>query len=162
MVAQLKPVGRLRATEKLHLTIGLPLRNQEALTALLQEIYDPNSPYYHQYLTPEQFTDQFGPTESDYATLITFVETNGLRVTGTYSDRLLLDVSGSVASIERVFHVQIYRYHYPGARRTFFSANTEPLVDLDVSILDVVGLESYSTVVQVRKIKPGIALTGNG
>src|SRR5579871_5818269 len=51
----LQPVGNLAETNSLNLAIGLPLRNQAALNNLLKEIYDPASPNYHHYLTPEQF-----------------------------------------------------------------------------------------------------------
>ena len=65
------------------LAIGLPLRNQAALTDLLQQIYDPASPNYQHYLTPEEFTAQFGPTEQDYQKVIDFAQANGLAVTRT-------------------------------------------------------------------------------
>src|SRR6185312_2072665 len=67
IVSQLKAKGNVSADTNLTLAIGLPLRNREALTNLLAEIYDPSSPNYHHFLTPEQFTEQFGPTEQDYA-----------------------------------------------------------------------------------------------
>ena len=57
----LQPVGQLSGSTNLYLAIGLPLRNQEELNNLLQQIYDPASPNYHHYLTPEQFTERFGP-----------------------------------------------------------------------------------------------------
>ena len=44
-VSRLQPTGSLPATTNLHLAIGLPLRNQEALSDLLREIYDPSSPH---------------------------------------------------------------------------------------------------------------------
>ena len=90
----LQSTSRLSATKHLNLAIGLPLRNQEALDNLLQQIYDPASPNFRQYLTPEQFRERFGPTEQDYQTLIAFAEKNGLTVTGTHPNRTLLDVSG--------------------------------------------------------------------
>ena len=62
-VAHLQPLGRFPNTNHLNLAIGLPLRNKEALTNLLRQIYDPRSPHYRHYLTPEQFTEMFGPTE---------------------------------------------------------------------------------------------------
>jgi subtilase family serine protease len=69
-IARLTPVERLAATQPMNLAVALPLRNKEALTNLLHDLYDPASPKYHQYLTPEQFTEQFGPTEADYQALI--------------------------------------------------------------------------------------------
>src|ERR1035441_4260637 len=63
-MAHLMSQGRLPATNELRLSICLPLRNQEALTNLLRELYDPASPNYHHYLTSAQFAEQFGPAES--------------------------------------------------------------------------------------------------
>ena len=56
VVAQLQAIGEVPGDTNLSLAIGLPLRNQEALTNLLAQIYDPASTNYHHYLTPEQFT----------------------------------------------------------------------------------------------------------
>ncbi len=57
--------------------MGLPLRNKEALTNLLHELYDPASPNYRQFLTPEQFAEQFGPSEADYQAVIAFANAQG-------------------------------------------------------------------------------------
>ena len=77
-VSRLKPARLLSPSANLNLAIGLPLRNKAALNGLLQQIYDPSSPNYHHYLTPEQFTARFGPTEQDYQKVVDFARTNGL------------------------------------------------------------------------------------
>src|SRR5450432_3549040 len=64
--AGLTAISAVPAATRLPLAIGLPLRNQEALNSLLQQISDPASPNYRHYLTPEQFTEQFGPSVEDY------------------------------------------------------------------------------------------------
>ena len=115
---------RLPATERMSLIIGLPLRNREELTNLLEQIYDPGTTNFHQYLTPEQFTERFGPTETDYQSVMRFAKTNGLVVTGTYSNRTLLDVNGSIQDIERVFHVRMGLYPHPKEARTFYAPDT--------------------------------------
>src|ERR1017187_1150353 len=98
-VAGLPPLGQLAATNVLHLAIGLPLRNKEALTNQLQRIYDPASPDYHHYLTPAQFAETYGPTEDDYQAVTEFAKAKGLKVTATHSNRTLLEVSGAVSNI---------------------------------------------------------------
>ena len=64
-VGHLQPLKRLAGTNRLELVIGLPLRNREALASLLGQLYDPASPNYHQYLTPAEFAERFGPTQQD-------------------------------------------------------------------------------------------------
>src|SRR5579859_8116436 len=66
----LVPQGQLDPSQEMKLAIGLPLRNQEALSNLLSEIYNPGSPQYHKYLTPEQFTEAFGPSTQEYQTVV--------------------------------------------------------------------------------------------
>jgi hypothetical protein len=66
-VAQLQPTGRLPATNRLHLAVALAPRNRDGLLKLLQDQQDPQSPSYHQYLSLEEFTSRFGPTEGAFA-----------------------------------------------------------------------------------------------
>lgn len=139
----LTPVGRLDSARRLNLAIGLPLRDPETLNSLIGQLYDPASAAYRHYLTPEQFTQRFGPTGSDYQAVIDFARTNGLTVTGTHANRLLLDVSGSVADIEKVFHLNLRVYRHPTEGRTFFAPDAEPSVDACVPVLDIEGLDNY-------------------
>ena len=143
-VARLTPVGDLPGTQRLHLAIGLPLRNEGDLDSLLRDLYDPASPNYHQYLTPEQFTEQFGPTEKDYQALMDFIRANGLTVTGTHPNRVLLDVAGAVTDIARVFHLTLRVYQHPREARTFYAPDAEPSVDFDVPLLNISGLDNYA------------------
>jgi kumamolisin len=105
--AKLQPTGRLLATQKLDLVIGLPLRNRQELATLLQQISDLASPSFRHYLTPEQFAERFGPTEQDYQAVIAFANSNGLKVSGMHPNRTLLDVNATVADIERTFHLKM-------------------------------------------------------
>src|SRR4029077_10485674 len=97
----LVPIGLLPRQNQLNLAIGLPVRDQEKLNIFLKELSDPTSANYRHYLTPDSFTKQFGPTEQDYQAVINFAASHGLTVTGTHPNRLVVDVSGSVADVER-------------------------------------------------------------
>ncbi len=144
VVAHLQPLGRLAATNRLNLAIGLPLRNPDALSRLLEQLYDPASPNYHHYLTPEEFAAQFGPTEKDCQAVIAFAQANGLTVRREHPNRTLVDVSGSVADIERALHVTLRVYRHPTEGRTFYAPDGEPEPDLGVPLLGIRGLDNYS------------------
>jgi subtilase family serine protease len=144
LVAHLAPVGRLPVTNRLDLAIGLPLRNVAALHDLLHGLYDPARPNFHHYLTPEEFTAQFGPTPQDYQAVIDFAQTNGLTVTHTHGNRVLLDVNGKVADIERAFHITLRTYRHPTEARNFYAPAAEPSVVAGLPILDVSGLSDFA------------------
>ena len=115
-VAAAKPLGRLAGTAPVVLALALPLRNQAALQDLLTRIYDPTDPAYGRYLSPDQFAAQFSPTEADYAAVAAFARTQGLTVTRTHANRLLLDVSGPAAAVEGAFGVRLNQYQAADGR----------------------------------------------
>lgn len=139
----LQPLYSLPETNQLTLAISLPLRNEQALNDLLKQTYDPNSPNYHHYLTPDQFTAQFGPSRQDYDALVQFFRSNGLTVTRVYSNRMLLDASGTVGTIQKVFNTTLRAYHHPTENRTFFAPDRDPIINLTVPIKHVDGLDNF-------------------
>ena len=139
----LQPLRRVPATNVLHLAIGLPLRDPDAAKAFIQQLYDPASPLYHQYLTPEQFTEKFGPTTDDYQAAITFAQAHGFTVTRTYRSRLLVDVDAAVTDVETAFQVRIFEYQHPTEPRRFYAPDVEPSVPSGLKILDISGLSSF-------------------
>lgn len=143
VVLKLQPLGEYPETNRLHLAISLPLRNQAALSDSLARIYNPGSPHYRHYLTPEQFTAEFGPSEQDYEAVIAFANANGLRVARTWSNRVLVDVEGSVGDIERALRTTLKVYKHPSENRNFYAPATEPSLDLSVPVLHISGLDNY-------------------
>jgi hypothetical protein len=169
-VSGLTPKERLPATNELRLAIGLPLHNGEVLAAFMSQLYDPASPGYRQYLTPEEFTARFGPTAGDYESVKDFARTNGLTIVGASDNRLLLDVTGTAASVERAFHIKLFRYHHPSENRDFFAPDTEPAVDASLPVADVQGLSNLGRPspkfvrksVKAARNKSGSAPDGSG
>jgi subtilase family serine protease len=141
----LKSTGRLPASAQVNLVIGLPWRNREALTNLLQDLYNPSSPKFHHYLTPAQFAEQFGPTTNDYNALATFIAAHGLTINHRHPNHMLLDVSGPAAAVENTLHVHLLTYRHPTEKRDFFAPDTEPSLDAPIQILDINGLDNYAS-----------------
>jgi len=150
VVPQLAAVSRLAETNNLYLSIGLPLRNQEALTNLVRDLYNPASPNYKHYLTPDEFTAQFGPTTNDYQSVLDFAGANGLTVVRTHPNRMLVDVLAKVPDVERAFHVQMNTYHHPTEQRDFYAPNTEPTVDARLRVVTSARTFGMPTCLAVR------------
>jgi subtilase family serine protease len=137
-------VGHLPNAQRLSLAISLPLRNQPELDDLLQQLYDPQSPSYHKYLSVQEFTERFGPVEADHAAVLQYAQANGLVVIDTPANRMVLDVEGPAANIENAFHVTLGMYQHPTENRTFYAPDREPTIDLDVPLLHISGLDDFS------------------
>jgi xanthomonalisin len=65
-------------------------------------------------------------------------------VTAKTPNRRLLAVEGTVATLNRAFHVKVNYYRRPGGAQTFYSPDREPtVVGLSVPLLQVTGMNNY-------------------
>ncbi|HZS75259.1 MAG TPA: S53 family peptidase [Ktedonobacteraceae bacterium] len=126
-------LGAADANQQLQLSIGLQLRNADQLDTLLSDIYNPQSPQYHQYLTPDQFEQLFAPTPGDVQQVVSFLQNSGLTVTGIAPNNLLIDATGTVARASAAFHIQINNYRV--GSRVFYANATPPTLPASVSSL---------------------------
>ena len=140
----LTPLGRLPDSAPINLVIGLPWRHREALTNLLQDLYNPASPNFHHYLSAKQFAEEFGPSTNDYETLAAFVQARGLTINRRHSNRMLLDVSGPASVVEAMLHVHLLTYRHPSEARNFYAPDADPSLDSPVPVLDIHGLDNFS------------------
>jgi len=141
---QVARVSQLPSDRVLKLAIMLPLRNQAALNTLLNDLHNPQSPSYQRYLSVQQFTDQFGPTQADVDAVAAFAKANGMTVTRSTSNRMVVDVSAPVASVQKAFHVTMGVYKHPTENRTFYAPDREPTADLKVQLWHIAGLDDFS------------------
>ncbi len=136
--------GSMRDDAKLNFSIILPLRNEADLNVLLQRLYDPSSADYRQFLSVADFTEKFAPTAADYATVVAFAKANGLEVTGTPANRMVVPLKGTVAAINTALHVRMSLYQHPTENRVFFSPDREPSLALSVPVAHISGLNNFS------------------
>jgi subtilase family serine protease len=141
---QAQLVGRLPATETLLFDIVLPLRDRAGLENFLQEVQSPASPSYHKFLTPQEFTARFGPSQEDWDALVAFAKASGFEIISGTREARDLRLTGTVANIEKAFHVTMGLYQDLTEDRTFFAVDREPTVDLPFQVWHITGLDNDS------------------
>src|SRR2546423_141955 len=99
------------AQQPLTLSIGLRMRNEAAAEALLQAQRDPRSPHFQQYLSPQQFHDQFAPTNVQVQQVSAYLQRQGFQIAGVAPDNLLVEATGTVEQAQQAFqtHINLYR-----------------------------------------------------
>jgi kumamolisin len=141
-VAHAPRVGHEQADRQLQLSISLGLADPNGLAALIAGQQDPKSPQYHRYLTPQAFTDRFGPSSASVTAVWDFLRTSGIRVTSISANRRLIDATATVAQVERTFGVSIDQFQL--GKRTVFAPAEPPLIPAELApiILNIGGLDN--------------------
>ena len=137
-------VRRMASDQTMQLDLVLPLSNQAGLDAFVKAVYDPSSPSFHHFLTPAQFTAQFGPTQAQYDAVVNFAKGNGFTVVGGTRDGMNVQVTAPVSVIENAFHITMGVHQHPTENRTFYAPDREPTLALPFQIWHISGLNNYS------------------
>ena len=120
-VAAATLVGRAPAAlpmERMLLHLSSSPEQQAALEQLLADQQDPASPRYQQWLTPEQFGEQFGPAQQDIDAITGWLQSQGFQVTEIAAGRRSIEFRGTARQVEGAFRTQIDHYQWNGQRHT--------------------------------------------
>ena len=115
-------VGPVSPAATMAVTVTLAIPDQAALTAFLNGLADPASPYYQHYLAPGQFGPMFGPSLDQVAAVENALRAAGLSPGPVAPDRLSIPVTATASAVEHAFGVTLDRYRLAGGRIGF--ANT--------------------------------------
>lgn len=95
--------------ERMILVLKRSPEQETALRKLLDDQQDKHSANYHNWLTPEQFGAQFGPSDADMQAITSWLQSHGFQV-GTSKGRSVLEFSGSASQVQEAFHTSIHKY----------------------------------------------------
>jgi len=124
-------------------TAWLKLHNEAQLDTLVQGLHKKGSPNYHKWITQDQFNASFGPTSQEVNSVQNFLSSHGLTVLAVAENNMYVKVEGTVAAIQKAFHVQIDSYKFKG--NTYRSNKADPSVDNSSGghIAAITGMDDY-------------------
>jgi pseudomonalisin len=96
--------------EHMLLTLLPDAAQQDALNQFIDAQYNPGSPYYHLWLTPEQYGERFGISEADTAQIANWLQGHGMEVEEVAAGRRSIVFSGTAAQVQAAFHTAIHTY----------------------------------------------------
>lgn len=129
--------------EKMVLTLTPSAEQAAALDQLVEEQQNPESAYYHQWLTPEQFGEHFGVSDVDLTQIGGWLEGHGLGIEEVSAGRLAITFSGTAAQVESAFRTEIHTYKIGDA---FYHANaSDPEIPVALApiVAGVVSLHDF-------------------
>jgi hypothetical protein len=122
------------AAARLLLLLNRPAGRETTLRQFLRDVHTRGSASYHQWLTPQQFGERFGPADSDIQAAVGWLSSHGFSVQGVTKSKRLIEFSGTAGQLREAFHTQIHQYsiagesHYANVNEISIPAALAPLV----------------------------------
>ncbi|HEY1975218.1 MAG TPA: S53 family peptidase [Candidatus Baltobacteraceae bacterium] len=139
----LTDLGAAPSSATLKLAITLRYRNEARLDDLIRSQITPGSGQFHRWLSNAQFKAAFAPSARDYKSVLNTMTRSGLTIDRTYDNRTVIDVTGSVAAIDRLFRTSIHRVSQRGHAEQFINVRPARAPEaLKSVILSVDGLNT--------------------
>ena len=109
------PVNPDTRLERMVLLLKPSPAQQTALDALVEAQQNPDSPLYHQWLTPAEYGAQFGVSEPELAQVTAWLAAQGFTVDEIPAGRQLVVFSGTAGQVFDAFHTEMHVYRVNGA-----------------------------------------------
>lgn len=156
-------LSRIPGSRTVSVSVSLAVRDSAALDAFLSSVYDPASPNYHHFLTTAEFAQRFGPVTSTQSSVMSWLRSQGLAVSGVSANGLQVMATGTASKLSSAFGTPVYSFQQ--GSRTFI-ANAAPIQVPASLASDIVAVSGLSTSVQqhpapVAHLSPAARFTGN-
>ena len=109
--------GRLADTEVLdHMMLVLQRAPEQelALEQTIASLHDRKSPNYHQWMTAQQFGQQYGLAQEDLQAVQNWLESEGFTVNVVYTNGMFIDFTGTAGQVRQAFGTEIHRLSVNG------------------------------------------------
>jgi subtilase family serine protease len=126
-VATAKNLGPEDPSKVIDVSIWLKMHNRAALNSIAQELYDPASSHYHQWLQPGDFAANFAPTAQEAKAVGEFLSSHNLPVVAVGPNNMFVRARGTVADVEKAFRIQIDNFDVNG--KTLYANTSDPYVE---------------------------------
>jgi subtilase family serine protease len=124
--------------------VALQPRDAARLARYAEEVSDPGSPYYKQYLTKAQTQQLFAPAQSTVDAVSAALRTAGLNPGPATDDNLFIPVKATIGQLKQAFKIGFAGYRLRDGSNAF-NATSVPMLDQSVAadVRGVVGLDDF-------------------
>jgi subtilase family serine protease len=142
-------------------TFGLQLllqrspAQEKAFSLAINQLHNPKSATFHQWMTMAQIGNKFGPSAADLNTVRNWLKAQGFKVTGTTPDHMFIAFNGTSASVQSAFHTSIHNVNSNGVRHFANMSNPSIPRALSSVVAGVVSMNDFRPHTNFsRRIKP--------
>lgn len=101
--------GVVDSGEGFRALLVFPIRDEEGLKALINDLYTPGSAQFRRYLSAEEWIARFAPPQADVDAVQQWIEAHGMKVARVAKNRLMLEYTGTVGQWNATFGAELHR-----------------------------------------------------
>lgn len=122
-------------------TVWLKLHNQSRLDRLVQQQYQKGSPNYQKWVDQSMINANFSPSAQAVNAVQNFLTAHNLTVLHVAENNFYIKAQGTIAAMEKAFHVQIHNYSFQGKTLRSNTANPSVPTTLGGLVAGITGLD---------------------
>jgi subtilase family serine protease len=136
------PVGSVPSSTRLRFEVWLT-PDIAGATAFADSVSTPGSPLYHRFLTPDQYTAEYGPSAAEAQQVSAWLQADGFTDVQTGAQRDAVAASGTVSQVDQAFSVQMSRYAPAGGGAPFVANDGDLAIPAGLApdVMSVTGLD---------------------
>ena len=116
---------------------------EEAVRGLIDDLHNPSSPKFHQWLTAEEFGRSYAPAADDVSKITAWLESHGFTVNVVYPSGMVIDFSGTAGQVREAFHTAVHYYDVDGVRHIANSSDPQIPAALAPVVTGVVSMHDF-------------------
>jgi subtilase family serine protease len=134
---------------------------EQAIQQFIDQLHDPQSANFHQWLTAGQIAQRYAPAQEDVDKVTTWLESHGFTVNVVYSGRMLVDFSGTAGQVREALRTEIHRLRVNGQEHIANMSDPQIPAALAPVVGGVVSLHDFMPHT-MRKAHPDYTITSSG
>jgi kumamolisin len=103
-------LGAVNGNAAFHAIVSMKVKDAQGLDALLASQYDPSSSQFRKFISADEVIARFSPSEADVDLVRGVLEGRGLKVARVAHNRLMLEISGTIAQYNAAFQTVVHLY----------------------------------------------------
>jgi Pro-kumamolisin, activation domain/Abnormal spindle-like microcephaly-assoc'd, ASPM-SPD-2-Hydin len=131
------------AIDHIFLLLKRSPEQEQALKQFIDELTDPSSKNFHQWLTAKEFGEKYGVANQDRETIKNWLRSYGFKVNVDYVNGVLIDFSGNAGQVREAFHTQIHQLDVKGVKRIANMSDPKIPVALAPAVVGIVSLNDF-------------------
>jgi Pro-kumamolisin, activation domain/Putative Ig domain len=129
--------------DHLELLLKRPAETEAALEAFIDQLHDPKSPAFHQWLTADEFAANFAPAASDLQSVALWLRQHGFVLNGVRDGGMIVDFSGTAGAVRDAFHTEIHNLDVDGVPHIANMTNPRIPAALGGAVTGIVALHDF-------------------